>query len=82
MNSAAAALMDFKSAKSNCKKMASLPVCSFNSSMADFAFCSLRAATYTLALCVSNTCRFYNVKDMDVVGVDVDLPSPFLFQFL
>lgn len=56
MNSSAEALMEFKSAKSNCKKMASLPVFSRSSFMAYLAFSSLRAAMYTFALCKSNAC--------------------------
>ena len=56
MNSSAADLTDFKSAKSNLRKYASFPVCSFSSEMADFAFSSLRTAMYTFALCASNAC--------------------------
>ena len=83
MNSSAEDLTDFKSAKSNLRKIGSFPVCSFSSAMADFAFSSLRTAMYTFALCASNACVFYNVKVMDfVVGIDDDLPSPFLFQSL
>ena len=65
MNSSAEDLTDFKSAKSNLRKIASFPVCSFSSAMADFAFSSLRTAMYTFALCASNACMFYNVRVMD-----------------
>ena len=56
MNSSAEDLTDFKSARSNLRKMASFPVCSLSSVIADFAFSSLRAAMYTFALCASNAC--------------------------
>ena len=69
MNSSAEDLMDFKSAKSNLRKIASFPVCSFNSVMADFAFSSLRTAMYTFALCASNACMFYNVRVMDLLAL-------------
>ena len=67
MNSSAEDLTDFKSAKSNLRKIASFPVCSFSSAMADFAFSSLRTAMYTFALCASNACMFYNVRVMDFI---------------
>ena len=81
MNSSAEALIDFKSAKSNLRKIASFPVCSFSSMMVDFAFSSLRTAIYTFALCESNACILYNVG-YGVVGIDEDIPLPFLFQSL
>jgi hypothetical protein len=69
MNSSAEDLTDFKSAKSNLRKIASFPVCSFSSMMADFAFSSLRTAMYTFALCASNACMFYNVRVMDLLAL-------------
>ena len=62
MNSSAEDLTDFRSPKSNLRKIASFPVCSFSSVMADFAFSSLREAMYTFALCASNACMFYFVR--------------------
>ena len=62
MNSSAEDLTEFKSAKSNLRNIASFPVCSFSSVMADFAFSLLRTAMYTFALCSSNACLLYNVK--------------------
>ena len=59
MNSSAEALIDTKSDKSNLRKNASFPVCSFNSVIADFAFSSLRTAMYTFALCLSNSCMCF-----------------------
>ena len=82
MNSFAEALIEFKSAKSNFRKIASLPVSSFNSLMADFAFSSLRTAMYTFALCKSNACTFYNVNSrgpssaFDKLALAVSFPTP------
>ena len=81
MNSSADVLTDFKSAKSNLRKIASFPVCSFSSMMADFAFSSLRAAMYTFALRASNACVFCQSHG-GLFNIDEDLPSPFLFQSL
>ena len=50
--------------------------------MADFAFSSLRTAMYTFALRASNACMFYNVTSHGLVGIDEDLPLPFLSQSL
>jgi hypothetical protein len=81
MNSSTEDLTEFKSARSNLRKMASFPVCSFSSVMADFAFSSLRTAMYTFALCASNACVL-QCQSHGLVGIDEDLPSPFLFQSL
>jgi hypothetical protein len=69
MNSSAEDLTDFKSAKSNLRKIASFPVCSFRSAMADFALSSLRTAMYTFALCASNACIFYIVRVTDSLAM-------------
>ena len=82
MNSSAEDLTDFKSAKSNLRKIASFPVCSFSSAMADFAFSSLRTAMYTFALCVSNAWMFLQCQSYRLAGIDEDLPLPFLCQSL
>ena len=73
MNSSAEDLTDFKSAKSNLRKIASFPVCSFSSVMAEFAFSSLRTAMYTFALRASNACIFYNCESHGLVNIDEDL---------
>ena len=82
MNSSAEDLTDFKSAKSNLRNIASFPVCSFSSAMADFTLSSLRAAMYTFALWASNTCMFLHCQSHGLVGIEKDLPLPFLFQSL
>ena len=68
MNSSAEDLTDFKSARSNLRKIASFPVFSFSSVMADFAFSSLRTAMYTFALCASNACMSYNVRVISLLA--------------
>lgn len=73
MNSSAEDLTDFRLPKSNLRKIASFPVCSFSSMMADFDFSSLREAMYTFALRASNACMFYNVRIHELVGIDEDL---------
>jgi hypothetical protein len=80
MNSCAEALTDFRSAKSNLRKIASFPVCSFSSVMADLAFSSLRTAMYTFALCASSAYIFYNVGHR-VVSVDRRSHLLLLFPF-
>ena len=57
-NSSAAALTDFKSARSNLRKQASFPVNSLRSLIAFSDFVWLRAAMYTLALCESSAYAF------------------------
>ena len=69
MNSSAEDLMDFKSAKSKLRKIASFPVCSFSSVMADFAFSSLRTAMYTFALWASNAYMFCDVRVMELFAL-------------
>lgn len=51
-NSSAANWTDFKSDKSNLRKIALFPVSFFKSRIASSAFSLLLAATYTFALCV------------------------------
>ena len=83
MNSSAEDLTDCKSAKSNLRKYASFPVCSFSSAMAVFAFSSLRTAMYTFALCASSACMFYNnMRNHGLVGIGKNLPLSFLSQSL
>jgi hypothetical protein len=55
--SAAAALTDFKSARSNFKNEASFPVSFFRSWMASCAREGVLAAMYTLALWMSSSCE-------------------------
>lgn len=55
-NSSAAALIDFRSDRSNLRKIASLSVSALSSLIACFADSSLRAAMYTLALWCNRAC--------------------------
>lgn len=61
-NSLAAFRTDAKLDRSNFKKIASLPVASFNSVIAFSAFSSLLAARYTFALCCSSAYKTSSVS--------------------